>query len=454
MPRALFILLSLVAACTSGGGPGTDFPGGQVRCRPDPLAVAAGIPTARAAFATPAALDGDLAEPAWSGAQWQGEAPAFAACCDQTSLYLALRRPLDHPDLQAVGPGAGRDAAIEPGDLLCLRLAPQDRQEMFLDLAVAPDATVADRMMSWTPDGVGRYHGGYTVQGLQTASRIAGGCWSLEVAIPWAALWTTPPRPGQGASLRLQIASRTRGDSIWRTWAASAGRLEEPPSAFGLLVFGDAVAPWRVVHGELTAGPEGRLLALVLAGSVEGPAEIEVAGALTGRLRVQLDPPASRLLLPLQPSSQAQRPDGYRLFSAQVRIAGRVWPLGGWNLRDPAASEAGAMVVAGVGGEAAGLPIAASGLGLAALAIPRGRTAVDLRLRPLAEGPGPWRLRVALDAPGGARELAELVIPGFPAVAAVPTGGLPSGSHRLLATLADPLGHVVVSAVLPLEIVP
>jgi hypothetical protein len=463
MSRILLAILLLVGCSPEREAGPAPIPGGQVRWRPDPLAGADRVPVATAPFvATPPAIDGDLTDPIWSEAQWQGAAPAFAARCDQANLYLAVRAACAGPDRQASGPGEVRDRAIEAGDLMGFRLAPQDHQEMFVDLVVAPDATVADRQMTWTPDGVGRYYGGFTLGGLRTGSRVVQGVWTVEVAIPWSALWTAPPRPGQGASLRLQVAGRAAGATVWTTWAPSAGRLDEPPSRFGLLVFGAEAAPWRVVQGELVAGPAGRVLALALVRTAASSeqAEIVVSGMLAGQAPVRLDSCEGRVVMPVALAGQVQRADGFRIFTAQVRVGGRSWPLGGWMLRDPLVAEAGALVVPGVGGEAAGLPQAASGLSLEAQAIPAGRTAVNLRLRPLAGGIGPWRLRVDLGArpsgplAGDAPDLADLVIPALPAVAAIPTAGLPSGSHRLTATLTNAAGVVVVAAVLPLEIVP
>jgi hypothetical protein len=454
MTRVRWLPLALVLAAGCSAGHRTappDYPGGQARGRPDPLLGAAEAPTALAAFAAPMELDGGLGDPCWSTAAWQGSDPAFAACCDRSALYLAIRRPSRSSAGRATGPGERRDGPLELGEVVALRLAPPDHQEMFIDLLLAPDGTVADRQMAWTPDWVGRFYQGRDLKGLRTASRVAEGVWTAEVAIPWDALWNGAPRPDGGAILRLQAAARDAGETAWRSWPATTRGLGLPPSGFGLLLLGGVMPPWRVLHGELVAGPSGRLLALALVRGDEAPpeAELVVEGDFAGRATLRLDRRQDRVLLPVETAGPG-RQDGYGLFTVRAMIGGRSWPLGGWHQRDPLSGGAGSILVPGVGGESSNRPLAAAGLGLAATAVPVGRKAVDLRMGALAPGPGPWRLRVS----AGGTVLASLDVPRLPAVAAIPVAGLAPGRHALAAVLSDSADTPVLSARLPLEIVP
>jgi hypothetical protein len=228
---------------------------------------------------TPLDVDGRLDEPAWEAAAWTADfvdiegspqpTPRFRTRAkmlwDDTRLYIAAE--LEEPDVW--GTLVERDAVIFYDNDFEVFIDPDGDTHHYYELEVNALGTVWDLFLVKPYRDGGPAINGWHIRGLETAVRVDGTLnqpadvdrgWTVEVALPWAALAEAanrpaPPEPGdqwrvnfsrvqwradtaRGTYLvrRDTLPGRTRPEDNW-VWSPQGLINMHYPEMWGLVQF-------------------------------------------------------------------------------------------------------------------------------------------------------------------------------------------------------------------------
>ena len=199
----------------------------------------------------PVAVDGRLDEAAWQAAPWTDDfvdiegpskpAPRFRTRAkmlwDSTNLYIAAE--LSDPDVWATI--TERDAVIFRDNDFEVFIDPDGDTQSYYELEVNALGTAWDLYLPKAYRDEGHAMNGWDIHGLRVGVRVEGTLnnpgdadrgWTVELALPWAALGdaantATPPRPGDQWRMNFsRVEWKTRVDS-------TAGGAGAAPAARG-----------------------------------------------------------------------------------------------------------------------------------------------------------------------------------------------------------------------------
>ena len=186
-------------------------------------------PTYRCRSATaPVVIDGKPDDAAWSRAAWTADfsdilghdrpAPPLRTRAkllwDEKCLYLAVE--MQEPDVR--GEMVQRDDPLYRENAFELFLDPDDDGREYLELEINARGTIFDLVMSRPYSERGRKREAFTIEGMKSAVHVNGTLndpsdrdrgWTIELAIPWAALKELSPDavpPKAGARMRMNLA--------------------------------------------------------------------------------------------------------------------------------------------------------------------------------------------------------------------------------------------------------
>jgi hypothetical protein len=185
---------------------------------------------ARGAAAAPV-IDGDLGDAAWAAAAKLepfvgvfGSTPAdlkvatvASVCYDQANLYIALRCDEPEPARMTLV-GVNHDDSVWSGDSLDILLSGEAAGKPYIHLILNPknvqwDAAYdTDNQMDFDP-------------AWQSAVKIGETAWTVEMAIPWAALRASPT---PGLTLRANLCRNRHWASELSTWSQVVRGFMEP----------------------------------------------------------------------------------------------------------------------------------------------------------------------------------------------------------------------------------
>ena len=226
---------------------------------------------------TPPKLDGQLDDPAWSGAgrvtgfvglndpRLVEDQSAVLACHDADNLYLAFECT-DPQNRPLVGTFNQRDSAVYQEDAVDVFLQPAGGQYPYYQLVANVIGTRFDMKLieqdgrranipDWNPD--------WTVATSQGPGR-----WVAEIAIPFGDLDGMSP-PADGAKWRVNFCRDADAASRLSSWAYTGGNFHRPAN-FGEMIFRDDDRALRLT--DLQGFAEGALRArLDLAGLAFDP---------------------------------------------------------------------------------------------------------------------------------------------------------------------------------------
>ena len=228
-------------------------------------ATAFGLPQMVVAYSEAApTIDGNADEAAWEGARTGsfvhtitgGRAPVattFRVIYDDESLYFFLRCVERGQESFAVGPSVREDPGVHRGDAAEIFLQPGGPGTPYFQLAANPwGGTMSYKWLgpgdatTWNP------------QGIRIAGFVHFDYWTLEVAIPFAAL--SLPAPATGTEWRGNFArNELPGQRLYSAWSATGDNFQNP-SRFGRLAFlgrgTDAGSETATITGSLL-NPDG-----------------------------------------------------------------------------------------------------------------------------------------------------------------------------------------------------
>ena len=159
-------------------------------------------------------LDGVIGENEWVGPVAQGfyqqnvsqldrRGGRFALACDGTNLYIAIETPV-HPRFGPVARLLGND----PDDIVCddsvelwLVQGLSGKAEAAYQIMIGPNGNYAPRKFVDPSPNINFFTMGWEIKGFACCSVIRDSKWTLETAIPLAALGTN----AIGAGLRLRV---------------------------------------------------------------------------------------------------------------------------------------------------------------------------------------------------------------------------------------------------------
>lgn len=195
---------------------------------------------ARLPDGTPApTIDGSLADAAWTAPTTlepfvpyvrqkdaQVQPTEARVAYDEKGLYVGVRCTEPKTgELKIVG--QKRDDDIWMGDSVDIFVQPPDQAPTYYHFIVNPAGTVWDARcgaeddLSYDPE-------------WDAAVKVSDGEWTLEVAIPWAAMKMSPPQPG--SQCRANICRQRSVQREWSTWSQVVGGFVEPDN-FGTWTF-------------------------------------------------------------------------------------------------------------------------------------------------------------------------------------------------------------------------
>lgn len=192
----------------------------------------------------PPAIDAELGDACWEkatrldqfvpyvtieDASLQAQTLTFVAY-DDTNLYVAVYCQEPQMDrLKIVG--EKRDDSVWLGDSVDLFVAPGPERVPFYHIIINPDNVQWDARhqgimgdLSWSPE-------------YQSATRKGGDDWTLELAVPWAAMEMQAPRAGAKLFGNL-CRQRTPGGNEYSSWSQCVSGFVEPGS-FGIWTAGN-----------------------------------------------------------------------------------------------------------------------------------------------------------------------------------------------------------------------
>jgi Carbohydrate family 9 binding domain-like len=179
------------------------------------------------------AIDGDLSDAAWEKAtalepfvpyfgQEKGpEAQTHArVACDAGNLYLAIR--CDEPKMAGMNVvGEKRDDSVWMGDSVDIFIAPAGQGARHYHLIVSPKDVIWDAVNEGGDDLT------YDPEWQHATEMLADG-WTVEAAIPWAALKATAP--AAGTEWRANLGRQRAGAGELSTWSQCVSGFVEPES--------------------------------------------------------------------------------------------------------------------------------------------------------------------------------------------------------------------------------
>ena len=188
----------------------------------------------------PPAIDGRLTDPVWQKAaalepflpllsfrpdSVTAKTSAWLAY-DGKSLYVAVR--CEEPNMAALHvAGAKRDNRVWEGDSVDLFVAAGPQPEPYYHIIINPNNVRWDARqdtaedLSWNP-------------GYDSATYRGPDYWSLEIALPWAAMKMAAPRPG--ARLFGNLCRQRGASAELSAWSQTLSRFLEPEN-FGVWEF-------------------------------------------------------------------------------------------------------------------------------------------------------------------------------------------------------------------------
>jgi len=221
-------------------------------------------PTYRCAAATqPVAIDGKLDDPAWAAAEWTsdytdirgGDRPApplrtrAKLLWDEAFLYVAIE--CDEPDVRAQM--RDRDMPLYQENAVELFLDPDGDGLNYGELEINALGTIFDTKLDQPYRDGGRRDDAWTLEGMKLAVHVDGTLndardkdrgWTVELAIPWAALKSlapdhVPPKPATRWRMQLARAQHTGGTkraTFW-SWSPQGEVNLHAPERWGYLEF-------------------------------------------------------------------------------------------------------------------------------------------------------------------------------------------------------------------------
>ncbi len=187
-------------------------------------------------------IDGKLDEFSWAASPRVGRfqnirnltqrqtAPTEAAIVwDDTYLYVAFACA----DTEAWGTLKDRDDRLWNEEVVEVFLDPDGDGRNYAELEVSPDNVVVDLLIAAPRSGGVEEALRWDIDGLKTATRRDHGGWTVEIAIPWAALTRSgiaqAPRAGDRWRVGLYRIERPGGVSRSEKSAALRGSLPGTP---------------------------------------------------------------------------------------------------------------------------------------------------------------------------------------------------------------------------------
>jgi len=242
------------------------------------------LPTYRCVAATqPIEIDGKLDDAAWQSAAWTADfvnlrgpsAPERLApprtrakfAWDERHLYVAAE--LSDTDVRAAM--KEHDSPIFRENAFELFIDPDDDGQRYVELEINALNTTFDLLMSKPYAQRGRADERWEIAGLRTAVHVDGTlndtaeedrAWTVEIAIPWAAIAdltavALPPKPG--AKCRANLArvmtppAGSEGRTRYATWSPINEASLHVPPRWGWIEFAKAPADTR---GPASARPD------------------------------------------------------------------------------------------------------------------------------------------------------------------------------------------------------
>jgi hypothetical protein len=164
---------------------------------------------------------------------------ALRICHDGERLYVAF----DCEDRDAWGTLSGRNQPIYEEEVVEAFLAPSGDPRRYFELESSPRGAYFEAIID-NPDGARatmRTALDWVCEGWQRAVRVHAACWTVEWAIPFAALGARALRAGERWRANFHRVERPRGAAPeFSSWAST---FAEPadfhlPDRFGALEFG------------------------------------------------------------------------------------------------------------------------------------------------------------------------------------------------------------------------
>lgn len=204
-------------------------------------------------------IDGDLRDAAWAQASWTADfidiegsdkpVPPLRTRAkllwDDANLYVAAE--MAEPRVWATM--TQRDAPLFREQAFELFIDPDGDGRNYLELQVNPRNAVCDLVMDKPYRDKGKANAGIDLTQLGTAVKVSDtDGWTLEIAIPWAALDAmgtdgSPPRPGDGWRVNLARMRRDAPDvkdplppGAW-VWSSQRAVNMHAPERWGTVKF-------------------------------------------------------------------------------------------------------------------------------------------------------------------------------------------------------------------------
>ena len=194
----------------------------------------------------PPLIDGKLDDPVWKDAKWQegfvelgtgkpaDTATRFAVACDDRFLYVAFR--CAEPDLDKLKAKMTKrdDAGLYGDDVVELFVAPGPQRTDYYQFEVNPKGTVADaaahqsgtvRDIAWN-------------SGVQVATAVMEGEWTVEMAVPLADMELGVFASGNWG-INVARVRRAGGSEVLSTFVPMTGSFHQP-ALFAALAMPDA----------------------------------------------------------------------------------------------------------------------------------------------------------------------------------------------------------------------
>ncbi len=209
-------------------------------------------PVARAADAP--ALDGALTEAIWDRAPVVDEFTVygepdlmdpqthFRVMYTDSDLLLGIR--FDEPNMDKLTPvGQPRDSmSVFHGETVEIFVDPDHDQRMYHQIAINSAESIYDSAKTdptWSAN-------------VQAAVEMYNDHWTMEVAIPWADLGTTP-EPGALVGLNVCRDRYLGANKQWSNWARTSGGFHDP-QRFGHIVLSPSASRIGELAEELRKG--------------------------------------------------------------------------------------------------------------------------------------------------------------------------------------------------------